>query len=108
MVMELLAHKDYVRILSSIRRKPKGFSQLQKELRLNPAQVDRALKYLRKGLFIVPTVKPSAKGRLLVEYEIGKRGAAFLHSFDAFSHDALRRKSELGSSVEQELASFTR
>jgi DNA-binding HxlR family transcriptional regulator len=108
MVMELFAHKDYVRVLSSIQRKPKGFSRIQKELGLNPAQVDRALKYLRKGLFIIPRVKPSPRGRLLVEYEIGKRGAAFLHSFNAFSHDALRHKDELGCSVERELASFTR
>lgn len=108
MVMELFAHKDYVRILFSIRRKPKGFSQIQKKLGLNPAQVDRALKFLRRGLFIVPMVQPSPKGRLLVEYEIGKRGSAFLHSFNAFSHDALRHKAELGSSVERELASFTR
>jgi DNA-binding HxlR family transcriptional regulator len=108
MVMELFAHRDYVRILSSVRRKPKRFGQLQKELRLNPAQVDRALKYLRKGLFIVPRVESSAKGRLLVEYEIGKRGMAFLESFKAFSHDALRRKTALGESVAEELESFTR
>jgi DNA-binding HxlR family transcriptional regulator len=106
--MELFSHRDYVRILSSIRRKPKRFSQLQRELRLNPAQVDRALKFLRKGLFIIPRVEASTKGRLLVEYELGKRGAAFLHSFDAFSHDALRRRAALGDSVTQELASFTR
>ncbi len=106
--MELFAHRDYVRILSSIRRKPKRFSQLQKELGLNPAQVHRALKFLRKGLFIVPRVEPSTKGRLLVEYEVGKRGTAFLLSFDAFSHDALRRRAALGDSVTQELASFTR
>src|SRR5437016_2702751 len=99
MVRELFAHRDYVRILSSVQRKSKGFSRLQKELGLNPAQVDRALKFLRKGLFIVPRVEPSAKGRLLVEYEIGKRGEAFLHSFKAFSHDALRRKAALGESV---------
>jgi DNA-binding HxlR family transcriptional regulator len=106
--MELFAHRDYVRILSSVRRKPKRFGELQKELDLNPAQVDRALKFLRKGLFIVPRVKPSAKGRLLVEYEIGKRGAAFLDSFKAFSHDALRRMDALGASVAAELESFTR
>ena len=108
MVMELFGNRNYVRILSSVRRKPKRFGQLQKELRLNPAQVDRALKYLRKGLFIVPRVEPSTKGRLLVEYEIGKRGMAFLESFKAFSHDALRRKSALGESVAEELESFTR
>lgn len=108
MVMELLAHKDYVRILSSIRRRPRRFGQLQRELHLNPAQVDRALKFLRKGLFIIPRVEPTVGGRLLVGYEIGKRGRAFLDSFKAFSRDALRRKAVLGASVAAELESFTR
>ncbi len=105
--MKLFAQRDYVRVLSSIERQPKRFGELQKELGLNPAQVDRALKFLRKGLWIVPRVAPSAKGRLLVEYEIGKRGAAFLDTFKTFRRDALRRKDELGDSVEAELHSFT-
>jgi hypothetical protein len=70
--------------------------------------VDRAVKFLRKGLWIVPRVVPSEKGRLLVEYEIGKRGTAFLDAFKAFSADASRRKAELGESVTAELQSFTR
>jgi DNA-binding HxlR family transcriptional regulator len=74
MVMALSAHRDYVRILSSIRRKPKRFSQLQKEPGLNLAQVDRALKFLRKALFIVPRIEPSTKGRIRVEYEVGNKG----------------------------------
>jgi hypothetical protein len=53
-------------------------------------------------------VAPSEKGRLLVEYEIGKRGAAFLDAFKAFSADASRRKAELGEAVAAELRSFTR
>jgi len=104
--MELFAHRDYVRVLFSIRRKPKRFGEIQKDLGLNPAQVDRALKFLRRGLWIVPRVAPSAKGRLLVEYEIGKRGAAFLDTFTTFRRDALRRRGELGDSVEAELHSF--
>ncbi len=108
MVMELFAHKDYVRILHAVRRKPRRFGELQKELGLNPVQVDRAVKFLRKGLWIVPRVAPSEKGRLLVEYAIGKRGTAFLDVFKAFSVDASRRKSDLGESVTAELQSFTR
>lgn len=108
MVMELLGNKDYVRILHAVRQKPKRFGQLQKELRLNPAQVDRALKFLRKGLWIVPRVAPSEKGRLLVEYTLGKRGKAFLDAFRAFSDNVTRRKAQLGDSVTQELQSFTR
>lgn len=108
MVMELFAHKDYVRILYAVQRKPKRFGELQKGLGLNPAQVDRALRFLRQGLWIVPRVAPSSKGRLAVEYEIGKRGAAFLDSFKVFRADALRRKADLGEFVAAELQSFTR
>ena len=108
MIMELLAHKDYVRILHSVRRGPRRFGALQKELDLNPVQVDRALKFLRKGLWIVPRVAPSDKGRMLIVYELGKRGAAFLDSFDAFSAGAIRRKAELGQGVVAELQSLVR
>jgi DNA-binding HxlR family transcriptional regulator len=108
MIMELLAHKDYLRILQAVRRRPMRFGELQKELGLNPAQVDRALKFLRKGLWIVPCVAPSERGRMLVAYDLGRRGAAFLESFKAFSVGAIRRKAELGQSVVAELRSFTR
>ena len=84
------------------------FGALQKDLGLNPAQVDRAVKFLRKGLWIVPRVAPSERGRMLIEYELGRRGAAFLESFKAFSVGAIRRKAELGLSVVAELRSFTR
>jgi hypothetical protein len=40
--------------------------------------------------------------------ELGKRGAAFLESFKAFSVGAIRRKADLGASVVAELRSFTR
>ena len=108
MVMKLLANKDWVRILHAVGRKPMRFGELQKELRLNPAQVDRAVKFLRKGLWIIPRVAPSGKGRLRVEYEIGKRGRAFLDAFKAFSVNVSRRKTQLGPSVTAELKSFTR
>jgi hypothetical protein len=53
-------------------------------------------------------VAPSKRGRLLVEYEIGRRGTAFLESFKAFSRGAIHRKDELGPSVVAELRSFAR
>ncbi len=108
MIMELLAHRDYVRVLQAIRTRPRRFGELQKELGLNPAQVDRAAKFLRKGLWIVPRVVPSEAGRMLVEYTLGRRGAAFLESFKAFRADALRRRAALGSSVVAELRSLDR
>lgn len=103
MILELLAHKDYLRILQALQRKPMRFGEIQKALALNPAQVDRAMKFLRKGLWVVPRVLPSEKGRLLVEYEIGKRGAAFLRSFKVFSDDASQRQAELGADSVAEL-----
>ncbi len=45
MITELIGHKDYIRILLALRkRKSLRFTELQKELDLNPAQVDRALR----------------------------------------------------------------
>lgn len=108
MLMELLAHRDYLRILYALQRKPRRFGELQRELGLNPNQVDRAVKFLRKGLWIVPRVARCAKGRMLIEYELGKRGAAFLGSFKAFSAGAVRRKTELGPGVVAELRSLAR
>ncbi|HWQ68387.1 MAG TPA: hypothetical protein VN494_00300 [Patescibacteria group bacterium] len=106
MIMDLLAHKDYLRILQAVQRKPMRFGEIQKELGLNPVQVDRAMKYLRKGLWVVPRVAPSEKGRLLVEYEIGKRGGAFLRSFKVFTDDASQRQAELGADAVAELQSL--
>ncbi|MBI2387377.1 MAG: hypothetical protein HYV14_15415 [Elusimicrobia bacterium] len=103
MIMELMAHKDYLRILQAIRHKPMRFGELQRSLALNPAQVDRAVKFLRKGLWIVPRVAASAKGRMLVEYELGKRGKAFLETLRDFSASAVRHKAELGAAAVAEL-----
>ncbi len=108
MVLELLAHPDYLRILHAIRSKSLRFSDLQKRLHLNPAQVDRALKFLRKELWIVPQVKPAATGRLLVQYSIGRRGAALLDSFDVFVEDARRRRNDLGADTIAEIESVRR
>jgi DNA-binding HxlR family transcriptional regulator len=108
MIMELLGHRDYVRILLAVGRKPLRFGEIQKNLHLNPAQVDRALKYLRKGLWILSRTVPTAGGRIPVEYRLGKRGEAFLASFEAFSAEARRQKLPLGHSVVAELQSLHR
>ncbi|MBI2922461.1 MAG: ArsR family transcriptional regulator [Planctomycetes bacterium] len=108
MVLELLAHPDYLRILHAVRHRPLRFSDLQKRLRLNPAQVDRALKFLRRELWVVPQVKPSAKGRLAVQYAIGRRGAAFLDSYEVFAQDVRRRQDELGADTVAEIESVRR
>jgi len=108
MIIELFGHRDYVRILLAIQRKPLRFGEIQKKLGLNPAQVDRALKYLRRGLLILPRTVPTEGGKIPVEYTLGKRGAAFLASFEAFSAQAHRRKAALGHSVVAELQSLHR
>ena len=102
--MELLGHEDYLRILLALRKEGGlRFSQIEKLLGLNPTQVDRALKFLRKGLWAIPHTIPTQKDRILVEYRLGKRGAAFLDSFKIFSADVQRRKAALGLS---EVAEF--
>ena len=102
--MELLGHEDYLRILLSLRKEGGlRFSQIEKLLGLNPTEVDRALKFLRKGLWVVPHTISAEKGRILVEYRLGKRGAAFLESFKTFTADVQRRKAALGPS---EVAQF--
>ena len=74
MIMELLKHKDYVRALMVLEHKPLRFNQLQSVLKLNPTQIDRAVTFLRKGLWIIPRTVPVEKNRIIVEYSVGKRG----------------------------------
>jgi len=85
-----------------VEEKPLRFSQLQKFLVLNPAQIDRALSFLRKGLCIIPHTIPVG-GKIVVEYCLSKRGAAFLESFKTFRIAAEERKVALGSSDVAEL-----
>ncbi len=83
------------------------FTGIQKSLGLNPAQVDRALNFLRKGLWIVPKTLRSEKGPIRVEYALGKRGTAFLESFDSFRNQAKHREAELGKAEIAELQSLS-
>lgn len=62
MIMELLKHTDYLRILMTLERGPLRFTEIQKTLKLNPTQVDRALTFLRKGLWIIPRTLRAEKG----------------------------------------------
>ena len=108
MIMELLKHKDYLRILMALERKPLRFTEIQRTLGLNPTQVDRALTFLRKGLWVIPKTLPTEKGPIRMEYSLGKRGAAFLESFESFRTQAERREAELGKSEVAELQSLSR
>ena len=108
MILELLGHKDYLRILIALECAPQRFTMIQKTLDLNPTQVDRGLSFLRKGLWIVPRTLPAEKGPLRIEYRLGKRGAAFLKSFQRFRDDIARREEQLGRSEVSELQSLSR
>ncbi len=108
MIMELLGHKDYLRILMALEKKPLRFTQIQEVLRLNPAQVDRALTFLRKGLWIIPQTVPTSKGPIRIEYSLGKRGMAFLASWQSFRVQAERHAAELGKSELAELQGLSR
>lgn len=106
--MELLQHKDYIRVLMALERKALRFSEIEKSLALNPAQVQRALTFLRKGLWIIPKTLPTPKGPIRVEYGLGKRGAAFLQSFKSFRRQAERHEAALGKAEVAELQSLSR
>ena len=107
MVMELLGHKDYIRVLLAVRKEGSlRFRQIEKSLVLNPAQVDRALKFLTKGLWIVQRTVPTEGSHIPVEYRLGKRGASFLELFDGFRAGAKRKSAELGASEVKELQSL--
>lgn len=108
MIMELLGHKDYLRILMVLEKKPLRFTEIQKVLGLNPTQVDRALTFLRKGLWVIPQTLPTEKGPIRVEYSVGKRGAAFLALWQSFKTQAKRHEAELGKSEVAELQSLSR
>jgi DNA-binding HxlR family transcriptional regulator len=108
MIMELLKHRDFVRILMALEKQPMRFTEIEKALELNPTQVNRALTFLRKGLWVIPRTVPAKKGPIRVEYGLGKRGAAFLASFKSFRAQAERHEAELGKSEVAELRSLSR
>ena len=104
MISDLIAHKDYIRVLQALRsRGSLRFGQIEILLDLNPVQVDRALKFLRKGSLINAHVLPSEKRKCQLEYGLARRGAAFLEAFQSFAGDLSRRGGELGVS---EVADF--
>jgi hypothetical protein len=107
MVLEILGHPDYLRVLCAL-RKADGlrFTQIQKSLDLNPAQVDRALKALTKGLWVILQTVPAEAGHIAVEYHLGKRGALFLKLFDNFRAQVVRRRADLGAAEVEELQSI--
>ena len=109
MITDLLGHKDYLRILLALRkRKSLRFSEIKKELGLNPNQVNRALEFLEEGLWVIPRAVPKA-GRILAQYELTKRGECFLNDVVDPMHDAVRKNvAALGSSELREVQALYR
>lgn len=105
-LLELLGHKNYIRVLLALEKGPLRFSELRKALKLNPVQIDRALRSLRKGRWVVPQAAAEDGGRMLVRYRLGKRGEVFIRSFKAFSYDLQRQDAALGASEVRELRSL--
>lgn len=103
MIWELLAHKDYLRVLHSVKRKPMRFGALLRDLDLNPAQVDRAIKFLSAARLIAPALADTATGKAWIVYLPTARGGALIEAFQDFSDGVARRKAELGAGVSVDL-----
>jgi hypothetical protein len=104
MISDLIKHRNYIRVLQVLRgRGNLRFGQIQDLLALNPVQVDRALKFLRKESLIKEHALPARKGRGQSEYGLTPRAGAFLEAFDSFAGDIYLRRGQLGVS---EVADF--
>src|SRR2546422_181710 len=80
-----------------------GSPGLERALDVNPAQLDRALKWLQERLYILATTMPKQGRSIVAMYEIGQRGAAFLDAFDSFVQGADKRRDVLGEKPVREL-----
>jgi len=104
MILNLIGHKDYIRILQALHSRGNlRFGQIETFLNLNPVQVDRALKFLRDGSLINTQILQNKIGKGQLEYGLARRGEAFLEAFESFTGDIYRRRGDLGLS---EVAEF--
>lgn len=81
-----IAKRDFYILLMlfliSFKRSGFYYSEIKKILGLKDSQMNRALKLLRKNFWIIPRVEPVKKGgRILVKYELSKRGKVFVELF---------------------------
>ena len=74
---KLLEDENCVPILIALRNQSKTYKQLREQFSLNSVQAEKSLKLLRNGLWIITTTKP-VKNKILVDYQIGKRGKKLL------------------------------
>lgn len=106
-LVELIGKEHTLRVLFTLRAAgPQRFGELEEALGANPAQIDRALKWLQERLYVVATTVPKARGRLAVTYALGRRGEAFLEAFDSFMEVAEERRDVLGEQPVRDLAAL--
>ena len=67
--------------LISYRRDGFYYSEIKELLGLKESQMNRAIKLLSKNFWIIPRTIPIKKGRILVKYELGKKGKLFVKMF---------------------------
>lgn len=104
-LVELIGKEHTLRVLLALRAAegPMRFGELEGALAANPAQVDRALKWLQERLYVIATTVPSARGPIHVTYELSRRGSAFIEAFDTFRAGVEKRRDILGERCVREL-----
>jgi DNA-binding HxlR family transcriptional regulator len=103
-VLGLIGKEHPIRILNTLRTLgPMRFSEIQKATGLNPAQVDRSLKQLRKGLWVVPETQAAQEGPIMIQYHLGKRGEGLLDALDTFRQAVHKQRSSIGDDAVEEI-----
>lgn len=101
---DLIGKQHPIRILLLLRDEgPMRFSEIEQVTGLNPAQVDRALKLLREGMWIIPETLPEDEGPVHVHYQIANRGEALLHALDDFRDSLVAQREAIGPETFDEL-----
>lgn len=101
-----LFDRNHLRVLTALRTHgPLRFSEIESHTGLNPNQVDRVLKSLREGFWIVPETIPAAQGRIPIHYRLGKRGEAALRILDRILETAEEERERLGDATVDTLES---
>ena len=70
-----------VLFLISYRQDGFYYSEIKELLGLKEDRMNRAIKLLSKNFWIIPRTIPIKKGRILVKYELTKRGKLFVKMF---------------------------
>ncbi len=96
-IVDLIGKEHTLRVLFALRaRGPQRFGDLERQLGANPAQVDRALKWLQERVYVLASTVPAERGPVRAQYDLSRRGRAFLDAFDRFLEGADARRSVLG------------